>query len=294
MNIPSPIKAIPRSILKTLFPLSYWRHRFRSLSEICHEAELRLVPYLCDPQRTSVDVGADGGVFSIHMCRSSQDVIAFEPRPPQAKELSEMFAHLELPVHIEQVALSCRAGTAQMRMLIQDLGRSTIETANSLADLDGSARAAITVAVKKLDDYALTNVAFIKIDVEGHEVAVLEGAQATITSNLPVLLVESEDRHRTNAVSDVNAFMQKLGYSGYFLLDDNVHEMHEFDLATHQDSRNIGSWKSGWKRTGVYINNFFFLPKGRDAELTAALRGWRNESTVRQGLRAQRPHNHRY
>lgn len=270
MNIPDFIKPFLKSTVMTLFPRQYWRRRFRALTRACHEPELRLVPYLCDSGKTSVDIGASWGLFSAHMCQASRDVFAFEPRPRQAAELAAMFASLELPVRVEAVALSSLAGTAQMRMLLDDLGRSTIEAENALEDEDGSARAEVTVNVRRLDDYALNDVAFIKLDVEGHEVSVLEGARDTIVKNRPVLLIESEDRHRRNAVADVTSLMQALGYTGFFLQGESLHGMNEFKLGTHQDPRNIGGWKSGWERRGIYVNNFFFLPVGRESEIKEA------------------------
>jgi len=271
MKIPSNVKSLLRSATKTFFPRQFWRRKIHFLKQACHEPELRLVPYLCDPNKIAVDVGADVGVFSAQICEVSRKVIAFEPRPRQAAELTAMFSCLELPVKVEEVALSDHAGTAQLRVLTEDVGRSTIEAANSLEDEDGSAREQITVKVRKLDDYGLTDVAFIKIDVEGHEVSVLEGASETIASNSPFLLVESEDRHREGAVKDVAAFLRKRGYTGYFLSGGALVEMDKFEPAIHQDSRNIGGWKSGWTRTGTYVNNFLFAPAGRETELQIAL-----------------------
>ena len=243
-----------------------------ALAKAIPEPELRLVPFFCDTGKISVDIGAAWGLFSVHMCKASREVFAFEPRPRQAAELTAMFDSLELPVHVEAVALSSHDGTAQMRMLLDDLGRSTIEEENSLSDEDGSTLAKATVNVRRLDDYDFSDVAFIKLDVEGHEVSVLEGARATIAKNQPVLLIESEDRHRKDAVADVTAFMHQLGYTGFFLQGESLHTMDEFKPGIHQNPSNIGGWKSGWVRRGIYVNNFFFLPVGREFELSEAFR----------------------
>jgi hypothetical protein len=53
----------------------------------------------------------------------------------------------------------------------------------------------IEVQVKPLDDFALSDVTFIKIDVEGHEVEVLIGASETIKKWRPYVLVEVADRN---------------------------------------------------------------------------------------------------
>jgi hypothetical protein len=103
--------------------------------------------------------------------------------------------------------------------------------------------------------------------VEGHELAVLHGARETIQRNQPNLLVEAEDRHRKNAVADVTAFLQELGYEGFFLLEGSLHRISEFRVAEHQDGDNIGGWKSGYERRGVYVNNFIFVPRGKSEQL---------------------------
>ena len=250
----------------------YWQYRFDALTAAAHEDELRLVSLLCDQSKTSVDVGAAAGIFSVHMLKASRNVIAFEPRPSQAEELQAMFASVGAPARVEAVALSNQVGTSKMRMLVKDLGRSTIEAENPLEDEDGSARAQIKVKVRRLDDYGLDDVGFIKIDVEGHEVAALQGARATIERNQPILLIEAEERHRKNAVADVTAFLQDLGYYGFFLLAGRLHPMAEFSIAKHQDSHNIGSWKSSWERRGIYINNFLFVPGERVNRFAEAVR----------------------
>ena len=256
---------------KRVMPRQYWRFRFRLMGMMMLEPELRLVPYLCDAKKRSIDIGASTGIYTVHMLKASRDVVAFEPRPSQAAELSEMFESLGAPVRVESVALSNRAGISQMRMLMKDLGRSTIETANLLEDEDGSPEAQISVEVRRLDDFGLDEIGFIKIDVEGHELAVLEGARDTIVKNSPIILVESENRHRKNAVADIAAFFRQLGYTGLYLLDGNMCSLDTFDEASHQNARNIGSWKQGWERRGTYVNNFLFVPTGQDAVLTEAV-----------------------
>ena len=60
------------------------------------------------------------------------------------------------------------------------------------------------VVTKKLDNFNFTNkISFIKIDVEGHEIEVIEGGKLMIKKNKPVLLVEIEERHSKKNVHDV-------------------------------------------------------------------------------------------
>jgi hypothetical protein len=59
-----------------------------------------------------------------------------------------------------------------------------------------------------LDAFHLDNVTFLKVDVEGHEVDLLLGAQETIKRNRPVILLEIKAK---NLVT-VRNFFSGLGY----------------------------------------------------------------------------------
>jgi hypothetical protein len=125
-----------------------------------------------------------------------------------------------------------------------------------------------------LDDYNLASVGFIKIDVEGHELAVLRGGLKTIQRCLPMLLIEIEDRHKPRALKEVCELLGEIGYEGYFICKNQLNSVNCFDPTTHQNPKNIGGWKSGWKRSGVYINNFIFAPKRSEPRLMAAFESY--------------------
>ena len=60
-----------------------------------------------------------------------------------------------------------------------------------------------------MDDIYKGRVSFIKLDVEGHELQVLEGARDVLTNHLPTLLVELIDYEE----SKVPLFLKDLGYT---------------------------------------------------------------------------------
>jgi FkbM family methyltransferase len=262
-------------IVRKVAPKVFWRRRFFILRRSMldgkfEEQELYLVPLLCDKSKTSIDIGASEGIYTFRIIDVSRDCLAFEPRRTRIVEMKEMVKHLSLPVRIEAVALSDTQGEAKLRILERDVGRSTIEHDNTLEDPDGSARLEITVPTRRLDDYELDAVGFIKIDVEGHELSVLRGGSETIRRCLPIFLVEIEERHKPNSTRDVSEFLGGFGYEGYFILDGNVVSMKYFDKSKYQDSRNIGGWKTNWKKSGIYVNNFFFVPSGVKTRLETA------------------------
>ncbi|MGH3971324.1 MAG: FkbM family methyltransferase, partial [Mycobacterium sp.] len=157
-------------LAKLVAPRWFWRRKYRILQELGKShSEMRLVRLLCDPDRVSLDIGADVGEFAIAMLGSSRSVIAFEPRPTQASSLEAMFGAVGAAVRVEAVAVSDQPGATTMRVVESAPGLSTIDTDNTLNDADGGRVATIEVPVVRLDDLRLSQVGFVKIDVEGHE-----------------------------------------------------------------------------------------------------------------------------
>lgn len=264
MPVASSIKRWLAPAARAVAPRRFWRRKYRILQRLGEShPDVMLARSLCDPDRISVDIGASIGEFTIAMLESSRAVIAFEPRPAQARDLTAMFEAVDAPVRVEAVALSDQPGVTTMRVVPDDPGRSTIDDSNTLSDVGGGGDPvqAIDVPVQRLDDLQLDNVGLVKIDVEGHELAVLRGAADTITRNRPAVLVEAEERHHPHAVAAISEFLTGLGYAGYFDVDGSRRPVQEFDANEHQNPANIGGREDGWVRRGVYVNNFVFLPK---------------------------------
>jgi FkbM family methyltransferase len=248
-------------------PWLYWRLKLWNHQKTTkHENELRLLPALARPELVSIDIGASGGIYSLALLPYSNSIVAFEPRIEGVCDLIEMTRVLHLPIQVETIALSNREGKAEMRILLRDLGRSTIAPENNLLDPDGSPTQSTWVAKKTLDSYRLSKVGFIKIDVEGHEKAVLEGAAKTIDSNRCNLLIEMEERHCQGVVQNVKELFESKGYVGFFADKNEIFSMEFFNPAIHQKPENIGGWKEKWRRKGKYINNFIFVPKEKKDE----------------------------
>ncbi len=211
------------------------------------------MPWACDRTQLSVDVGAADGTYLAYLLLYSAGVVAFEPRPDAAGRLRAQLGATVL-AQLEEVALSDMTGTAEIRVPGQRPMRSTIAPANPL---EGASEVSLhTVRCARLDDYQLAPVGFIKIDVEGHERAVLAGARGTFGKYRPLALVEAEERHSAGSVAGVAGFFADLGYNGYFLLEGRLRPIAEFDAALHQDVSHLPNGQ----RAGIYINNFLFVP----------------------------------
>lgn len=216
-----------------LSPDAYWsaRHWLRGYLE----PEIALLPRLCSKEELTIDVGANWGAYTYYSSRFSAHVHSFEPQPGLAFTLQQGVGRRP-NVTVRQLALSNRVGTSELRVPKNDIGYATIEAQNALVGTADLSRGLSTVEVNtcRLDDLDLTPVAFVKIDVEGHELEVLEGARATLERDTPTVLVEVEDRHRSGAVASVTQLLRQLDY------DCCVHHDGKLQPATkNATSRNL-------------------------------------------------------
>ena len=240
----------PKQKLLSLFPRQavyarYFKHLFRG------EIELRLLAWLCDRALVSVDVGAHDGIYTLGTSLYSKRVIAVEPQHNHAEALRRS---LPFNATLVEGALSSRAGIAPLKIPLNDW--------DSISRLDFENRydkgwRAERVSLLRMDDIVQEPVGFVKIDVEGHELEVLEGASRIIASDKPSLLIEIEERHRTGSVRDVSRLLQDRGYQGYFVQGNNIRSMREFDIGVHQCRSLICNGDRVNYRD--YINNFIFV-----------------------------------
>ena len=69
------------------------------------------------------------------------------------------------------------------------------------------------VHIKTLDSYALTDIDFIKIDVDGYEDLLVKGAKETIANNKPVINIEMKRWKRPKVVRVAATILKSLGYA---------------------------------------------------------------------------------
>jgi FkbM family methyltransferase len=146
------------------------------------QAAMKLIP--AARRRVAVDVGAHVGLWSMHLAHQFNVVHAFEPNP----DLAECFARNvpEANVAWHPCALGPNAGFTSLRRFDGNTGH----TMNTGVDENGGGGA---IEMATLDSFDLQNVDFIKIDVEGYEPGVVNGARETILRCRPVMVVEEKN-----------------------------------------------------------------------------------------------------
>ena len=162
------------------------------------EAEIELFRQYLRPGMVVVDVGANIGTHTVCFAQSvgpSGRVLAFEPQGVLHQVLCGNAALNNCGnVTAEHKALGAHAGTVVVPWL--DYAREGNFGALEL----GAWTQGETVPLATLDSYALPACHLIKIDVEGMERDVLEGARTTISRHQPLLYVENNKPERSKAL----------------------------------------------------------------------------------------------
>lgn len=233
------------------------------------EPEIALLPLLTDRKGVAVDAGANKGVYLFHLSRTFQRVLAFEPLPAMAAYLKRAAPQ---NVRVEPRALSSAAGHATLRLPSGYNELASLEPHSGDADWTTSSQLEEhDVELAPLDALGLRDVNLIKIDVEGHELSVLEGARDTLERCRPSLLIEVEERHNANGVARVEGYLKALGYDGFFLDGATLKPISSFDSRRDQNPSALDHSV----RVARYINNFIFFhgqeAAGRVAIIEAAL-----------------------
>lgn len=208
--------------------------------------------------RNAVDVGANRGIYTYWIGKRAARVDAFEPQPRLARYL--LGAHLR-NVHVHAIALSDHAGEARL-LVPSDDGLARIASPDASDEVSAEAErslgatAQLGIETRTLDSFGLDDVGFLKIDAEGHELAVLHGAEDTIATSRPIVFVESEARHAPGAPMNVIALLRdRHGYArAAFVSKWKPVDIEEFDLQRDQLSLLPDFMDPR------YVSNFVFWP----------------------------------
>ncbi len=141
-----------------------------------------------------VDVGGNYGVYTIlaGLTRADVEIHTFEPFR-EAVDLLHQNAALNgitERVTIHDVALSDSAGQAKLHF--PDPSHGLLETSASLeAEFRKEVAGYLHVETRTLDSYSFDQpISVVKIDVEGHEHAVIKGARRMLVEDRPVIFAE--------------------------------------------------------------------------------------------------------
>lgn len=136
----------------------------------------------CSQRRTAIDIGANVGLWSRDLVQHFDHVIAFEP-VAMFRECLRLNVDLSRSFTVNECALGDSAGTINMIITEENMGHTHV---------DPSSYGVGDTEIRTLDSFAYNDIDYIKIDCEGFEYRVLQGAHETIQRCRPVVVVEQK------------------------------------------------------------------------------------------------------
>jgi FkbM family methyltransferase len=136
---------------------------------------------LCEKRDVALDIGANVGLWSRDLVKSFGRVIAFEPVGIFRECLERNVAGDNFEVR--PIALGDQDTMGTMIITEDNSGHS---------HLDPATMGTGNVQVVRLDNLNFHNISYIKIDCEGYEYRILQGAEQTIRRCRPVMVIEQK------------------------------------------------------------------------------------------------------
>lgn len=184
------------------FMMRCLRYRFRT-----ERLQLKTLARLNLRGATVLDIGANKGIYSFWLSRAvgpEGSVLSFEPQPEMVSYINARRLGWD-NVRTLNVALSNAGGSAK-------LSRKRI--GDGSASLSRQIGETISVPLAKLDEFPISDLKFIKCDVEGHEHEVFIGGESMIRRFRPIIQFEATAPDNQTLFS----FFERMGYSGVLFL----------------------------------------------------------------------------
>lgn len=205
---------------------------------------------------TAIDVGTNRGFYSFALSKLFTRVLAYEPNPDLAR-----FARRKLPSNVEvyEVALGATHKSAKFYVPIEKPGAGS-HLLGSLLPSGEAQTHTFPVTVRTLDSFDPRAVRLIKVDVEGAELDVLQGATQTIERDRPVLLLELMAGYYDNPLDQIQMICRLFGYEACMMKRPGFLE--PLNVLPRNDevliSRNIifatREQLEVWAESGMYIH----------------------------------------
>jgi FkbM family methyltransferase len=229
------------------------------------QSSLALLDRLVQRGDVVVDVGAHRGVYTDRMARlvgPGGRVYAFEPNPDSWRILTAVKGDAG-HVTMRAIGISDHMGTATLyRPRPKGIRVDAMSSLAAPRDTPEVSYDPVVVHLDRLDavlEHEARRIALIKIDVEGHELAVLRGGEAVLRRSMPTIVIEIEQRHQATDIRETFEYLRELGYSGSFLDPHGLRPLGEFDVRRHQTDLLPDSFAVGRPAPG-YVSDFLFVP----------------------------------
>jgi FkbM family methyltransferase len=192
-------------LVKPLFLLGAWRKC------LIHGSQVECLKRIVNPAKNSLDIGAHYGAITYYVAKLSPRVYAYEPN----RECFEFLVRaVAKNVTVINQGVSDRVGKTSLYVPIGAKDRSALGSFHKSVFPEGQTLVDTVVKVTNLDHEGYSNVGFIKIDTEGHELNIIEGAKKLLAAEKPNLMIEISSKN----IELVSQLTRDYGYS-VFLMD---------------------------------------------------------------------------
>ena len=136
---------------------------------------------------TFFDIGANWGYYTTFAASRpgfSGQIVSFEPFPPTYQDLTNVLAQTNLGQRVRTMNMALSDRDGEVHMVIPH------STGHAQAHM-GQGGEGVQVAARRLDGLGLPAPDLVKVDVEGHELSALTGAEKVLTEHRPVVILEN-------------------------------------------------------------------------------------------------------
>jgi FkbM family methyltransferase len=212
----------------------------------------------------AIDVGAAHGSYAWILNRKARQVVSFEPGEAHARYMAQAVAGTR--IELVQAAVGNQCGTVRMYTPGEDataLHSATLAAHNPVvASLGTTVREVQQVT---LDSFFIgtrdtgRSIDVLKVDVEGYELQVFEGAIQLLTCHHPLIFCEIEARHN-EAYGKLFSLLQQLGYQCYIHRSGGFEKFDgaQIEVLQRQEDLAVRLSRNYDPMNNRYINNFVF------------------------------------
>jgi FkbM family methyltransferase len=194
----------------------------------------RKLTWICSqiirPGDTVLDIGANIGIVTLLLSKlvgQTGQVHAFEPNPELQRVLQATFDHNQVSnVCLHPIALGAEQGHLELRVPRVNAGNASLIYHRNLSECDVF-KVPVRPLFQIIEEEGLTSIRLIKIDVEGFEANVLQGAQEIFKSVRPDAILFELNERWEGMIPDqpVIKILRDLGY-GLFSIPRCLFRMH--------------------------------------------------------------------
>jgi FkbM family methyltransferase len=200
----------------------FFFHLLKAVTKQHHKEMLPLLRSVIPEDGVVFDVGAHAGQFAKLFARIAKKGFVFACEPgTYARTILRIAVRLNgfRNIAILPMALGSAPGVSQLSMPVKKSGNygfglSYVGGADGTREVE-SELISITTLDGLVDVLKLERLDFIKADIEGFELRMIEGGKQTLARFKPALMLELEEKHLTRAGDTLNTAWQTLTGLGY-------------------------------------------------------------------------------